>query len=442
MLTRPKRDTTKLRVVLDLSFPDGLSVNSEIPRTHLDGAAFKLRLPTVHDLAAIVATLGQGCHLYKIDLSRAYRQLRSDPLDWALLGLHWNGNNFIDIAIPFGLRHGASACQRVTEAIINITNYDLPIEAFAYIDDTCGAALPTVSSSHYRALLGNMDRLGLDSAPSKCQPPTTCLTWIGVTVDTIAMTMAIDKDRIKEAVAACNAFQTAQFVTRKFMERLLGKIFHAIKCTDGARRFTARLLALLNRTSEGTRTPIDSEARADATWLLAFLPRFNGTTIIKPTTAQVMVEVDACLQGAGGLYIGQEYYHFRFPSSILQCGLSISSLECLNLLVATRIWIAQWAGKVVLVFCDNAAAICAINSGRAQDPILQGAIRELWLLCATFDVTLTARHKPGELMVKADALSRLYLPHKNTQTFRDIVKNLSESQRFVRWQHVLPPCPI
>ena len=108
MLTRPRRDSEKLRVILDLSFPIGHSVNAGIPSCQLDGSDFKLRLPTIHHLAANVVALGRGCHMYKVDLSRAYRQLRSDPWDWPLLRIAWVTDTFLDVAIPFGLRHGAS----------------------------------------------------------------------------------------------------------------------------------------------------------------------------------------------------------------------------------------------------------------------------------------------------------------------------------------------
>ena len=46
MMTRPKRDSDDLRVILDLSFPDNASVNSAIPKNSLEGSAFKMRLPS------------------------------------------------------------------------------------------------------------------------------------------------------------------------------------------------------------------------------------------------------------------------------------------------------------------------------------------------------------------------------------------------------------
>ena len=333
MLTRPKRDSNKLRVVLDLSFPDSTSVNSHIPRGLLDDAPFKLRLPTPTEFASVIASLGPNCHLFKIDLSRAYRQLRSDPLDWALLGIAWQDSYFLDTAIPFGLRHGASACQRVTDAVIEIVSHELPIRARAYIDDTIGAALQHSAPAHYSAFVDTMKTLGLDSNPQKCISPTTRLTWIGVTYDTVTMTMSIDIVRIDEAVHTCAQFLASLSVTRKFMEKFIGKIFHAIKCTDGARRFTSRLLSLLSRSSYGRQTLIDQEARADATWLAAFLPQYNGTNIIKPSTAQLVIEVDACPTGAGGHIAGVGFYHILFPASITSLPLCIASLECLNILM-------------------------------------------------------------------------------------------------------------
>ena len=75
LMTRPKRDSQDRRVILDLSYPEGASVNAQIPSQSLLNATFKLRLPTPKQLADRIMTLGPGCHLFKIDLSRAYRQV-------------------------------------------------------------------------------------------------------------------------------------------------------------------------------------------------------------------------------------------------------------------------------------------------------------------------------------------------------------------------------
>ena len=192
LMTRPKRDSDELRVILDLSFPTGSSVNSHVSRESLYGANFKLKLPSPLDLAHTMVKLGRGCKFYKTDLSRAYRQLRGDPLDWPLMDIDWDGSHYVDLAIPFGLRHGASACQRTSEAAASISAHEHGTETHAYVDDTAGGAVEDQADRHYAGLLDTFDKLGLDVAPKKCAPPAYIMLWIGVLFNTLLMSMAIE----------------------------------------------------------------------------------------------------------------------------------------------------------------------------------------------------------------------------------------------------------
>ena len=106
-----------------------------------------------------------------MDLSRTYRQLRSDPLDWPLLGVKWGDDHYVDVAIPFGLRRGAPACQRTSEAASHIAHEHYGGRTAAYIDDTAGAALPASADHHYTGFLTTSDDLGLETAKGKCEPP-------------------------------------------------------------------------------------------------------------------------------------------------------------------------------------------------------------------------------------------------------------------------------
>ena len=138
LMVRPKKEEGKFRVILDLSFPCGMSVNSFIPRLSFDGAPYKLRLPTALDFAEIISSFGHGCYISKLDLSRAYRQLPCDPLDWPLLGLQWDGNYYIDCKVPFGLRHGAQYFERITTAVCYAAKQKFQAALEAYIDDMGG----------------------------------------------------------------------------------------------------------------------------------------------------------------------------------------------------------------------------------------------------------------------------------------------------------------
>ena len=186
------------------------------------------------------------------------------------------------------------------------------------------------------------------------------------------------------------------------MQKLMGKLYHASKCTVSARAFLARMLDLLRAASRAQVVNITRGARMDAAWLLAFLQVFNGKTMIKATHSQVVADVDSCLKGAGGICEGMGYYRLEYPDYLVGMSLPIASLECFNLLVAISLWIEQWSGLHVLLFCDNMATVAASNSAHAEDPLLQGALREMWWLAAAHDVQLTIRHKPGVDMVVPD----------------------------------------
>ena len=330
LMTRPKRDSPDLRVILDLSFPKGEGVNSAIPVYALDGAEFKLRLPIPLDLANRIRKLGRGCLLFKVDLSRAYRQLRSDPFDWPFLGVQWDSEYFVDTAVPFGLRHGASACQRTTEAVVSLAKQDNDTTAHPYIDDTVAAALPDVADDQYTGLLRLMAVLGLMAAPHKSVPPCFQLIWIGVLFNTLAMSMSIDPARIAEAVTLCMAFLRKQHTSLKELQSLVGKLMHVSKCCPPARRFTARILDLLRAANVVSPLPISDQARLDAAWFAAFLPHFNGVSLIKQETAEMVVQVDACPTGAGGICSNLGFYALPFPIGITSLSLSIASLECLT----------------------------------------------------------------------------------------------------------------
>ena len=82
----PKPDTKERRIILDLSWPAGSSVDAGIPTGLCLAKEFALVYLTVDVIADRVAALGPGCLLFKRDLRRAYRQFPLDHYDYPLLG--------------------------------------------------------------------------------------------------------------------------------------------------------------------------------------------------------------------------------------------------------------------------------------------------------------------------------------------------------------------
>ena len=347
--------------------------------------------------------------MFKVDLARAYRQLPSDPWDWVLLGLQWNDKLYFDTAIPFGVRHGAMACQRTTQALCHIQTEDGNSDAEAYIDDMASVCMgdSVLANKQYTDFLNCIDELGLEVSLSKCASPSVFMTWIGVTYDSVRMIMFIEKSKIDETLTFCHEVLASEKISKTNLRSLLGKLNHASKLSPPARRFLNRLLFLLRQMKDKSVINLSAGAKLDIMWFTDLLEVYNCTAVIRSfSTPEVFVEVDACLVGGGGISIGLGYFFYAFPKGLLDKKLHISALESFNLLVSLRLLAQDLEGKTVQIFCDNSATVSALNSGKSRDKFMAYVLREVWFLCATLDIQLLVVHKAGKELVTADLLSR------------------------------------
>ena len=149
-MTRHKPNSNNRRVILDLSWPKGESVNDGVEKNGYMGADSKLTFPTIGDLTQELVKIGKGAHIFKVDVSRAFRHLNVDPRNYDLLGVNW-GVTFIDTRILFGSRHGSQFFQRASNAVrlrdVNIINY---------IDDFLGYGTPSVARQSFDTLVDVM----------------------------------------------------------------------------------------------------------------------------------------------------------------------------------------------------------------------------------------------------------------------------------------------
>ena len=102
--TRAKKESTDRRVILDLSFPWGEAVNDGIPKDSYMGLPTKLTFPKTDHFALRIFQLGPGCFIFKIDLSRYFKQIPLDQGDYSLVGYIIEGEIYFDKVLPMGMR--------------------------------------------------------------------------------------------------------------------------------------------------------------------------------------------------------------------------------------------------------------------------------------------------------------------------------------------------
>ena len=149
-MTHEKPGAPHRRVIIDLSFRAGKSVNAGVDSEQYLGLKFLLTLPTIDTITNKLVKLGKGALLYKIDISRAFRHVKIDPADNKYLGLHFQ-NYFLDSCMPVGFRHGLTIFQRLSDAIRYIMN-SKGHHVTNYIDDIVGYAVKSKVQASFDTL--------------------------------------------------------------------------------------------------------------------------------------------------------------------------------------------------------------------------------------------------------------------------------------------------
>lgn len=73
--------------------------------------------------------------------------------------------------------------------------------------------------------------------------------------------------------------------------------------------------------------------------------------------------------------------------------------------------------------CDNMACVMVLNSGTGKDAYLHKCAREIWLISATYDFTITCRHITSKANYKADSLSRAHMDPCHMRVVNNLLKD-------------------
>ena len=267
-MTRPKPGAPHRRVIIDLSFPQGKAVNSNISNTKYLGTEFVLTLLSIDMITNKVKQFGRGSLLYKIDISRAFRHVKIDPRDYFLLGLK-HQDYYLDTCLPFGYRNGSGIFQRISDAIrfiIKSQGHDV----INYIDDVIGFGTVTTAKPSFETLTTLLQKLGLDISIKKLVQPATKVTCLGVEVDTEKFTVAIPDHKVAEILQKCNEWTNKTHSTKKELQSLLGSLLYISKCVKSSRAFLNRMLDTLRRHFSTDKIILDMEFHRDLNWFKNF----------------------------------------------------------------------------------------------------------------------------------------------------------------------------
>ena len=418
LLTRDKPGSDNRQVIVDLSFPQGESVNAGVVGEAYLGSQFCLTLPSIDYITNKVCLLGKGSLLYKIDISHAFRHVPIDPGDYNLLGLYCD-SYFIDKNLPFGYRHGSAIFQRLSDAI----RYIMKQKGYLvtnYIDDILGQATPSQAQKSFDTLYKLLGDLGLDISHKKLIYPTTKAVCLGVKIDTENFTISVPEEKLQDSQITCRQWKGRNHCNKRDLQSLLGKLLYITKCVRSSRPFLNRMLQVLRQADKHTKVVLTEEFHRDLCWFQKFLPLFNGVAFFSHNKIHSHIELDASLQGLGAV-CDDEVCAMILPLGFRDY--QIVQLEMINIYLALKIWGHKWTGKCVVIHCDNQAVVMVLNSGRTRDTALATITRNRAMLVAIKDIELRVVHIPGKHNVIADNLSRVAISPQYTHNLLTLIPN-------------------
>ena len=293
-------NTGKWRLVTDLSFPDGHSINDGIDRD-----LCSLTYSTIDEVADLVARLGQGTLLAKVDIESAYRLIPVHPLDRPLLAVQWKGDVYVDSMLPFGLRSAPKIFKAVADALAwHLHESGIP-HIRHYLDDFIIVAPPaSLQCGESLAILDRECRvLYVPIADHKRDGPTTCLTYLGIEINTVTGHLRLPDDKFHHLQALLRQWG-ARRTCRKELESLIGLLNHACKVVRPGRTFLRRMLDLLHSVHRRPNSPVpirlNQGFRADLAWWRLFLEVWNGVSFLLPPAYLPCMEMTSDASGSWG----------------------------------------------------------------------------------------------------------------------------------------------
>ncbi len=403
----PKKEPSKFRLIHDLSFPKGNSVNDGIPKEFCT-----VQYEDFDYVTSLMQSLGQGCWIAKADIESAFRILPISPGDYHLLGFKWKGLYYYHKTLVMGcsmscqtFEHFSQALQWILQVKYSVATMSHILDDFIFLSNSQSECSTYLSNFMHLAAL-----LHIPVKSSKTVHPATTVTLHGIEVDTVLWEARLPADKVQSALEAVEGLRRRKKVTLRELQSLIGLLSFCCKVVLPGRAFLRRLIDLTcGVTKPGHHIRISAEARKDLTAWSGFLQTCNGRVLFlsRSWTSSEHIKLYTDASGLGfAAILGDQWFQGGWP--VTWRDVNIAAKELLPIVIAVRLWSGSLCNKKLLMLCDNIAVVYVINTQTSKDKRLMSLLRSLIVTCMQSNIMIRAKHIPGLVNVAADALSRFH----------------------------------
>ena len=226
-----------------------------------------------------------------------------------------------------------------------------PHGTLQYLDDfiNLGTRHSSQCADSLRIVVDTCAELGVPLALDKCEGPSTCLTFLGIELDTETRTLRLPRDKLARILDTLEMWQEKKVCRRKELESLVGLLHHACKIVRPGRSFLRCMIALLSTANDRHVIRLNRAFRADLAWWCMLAANWNGTGLIPQDriTPTITLYTDAAGSWGCGASWNQQWFQVQWSESATL--LPISVKEMLPIIMAAATWGAQWHSQLVHV---------------------------------------------------------------------------------------------
>ena len=235
----PKKNSTDVRLIHDASRPSGSAFNDYAINN-------PFRYQSIRDAIDLVTP---GCYFAKLDLSNAFRCVKSHSSNYKATGLKWRFQGdkhytyLTDERLPFGARKSREIFNSIMQAVREIMKCRRYNTIICYLDDFLIVA-QTYSEclQALNELLCLLRRLGFQINYNKLKGPTRKITFLGITLDSVTMTLSIPGDKLTDVELTMKRIISCKKVSKRDLQSLVGKLNWITQYVYGGRFHMHRLI--------------------------------------------------------------------------------------------------------------------------------------------------------------------------------------------------------
>ncbi|MEI6398127.1 MAG: hypothetical protein WCO71_05090, partial [Pseudomonadota bacterium] len=228
MLAVQQKD--KIRIIMDLSAPDGFSLNDAVDELRLE----KVLMSTARKFGYALMDCGRGARIWKWDLVDAYKNIPAALPCLRLQGFKWLGKFFVETQKAFGDKSAVAAFDRLDHTLADLAAAvtDTPPDFVHRILDDLPLVTPSSSllgPSFATAYANLCRRVGVRLAPvcekfEKAFLDSTFGTVMGITFDSQSLSWYISHNKASIILASIHGPLYGESVTLLSMQKLMGRL--------------------------------------------------------------------------------------------------------------------------------------------------------------------------------------------------------------------------